>query len=95
MDIMLISVAVIAAVSLISLVILFTKFKNAKDYADQADERVLDLEAMVSVLQDEVSNRISYNTKPVTRSKPKKKASKMKATVETAPVKKRGRKPKS
>jgi len=95
MDIILVSVAAIAAVSLISLIVLFTKFKNAKDYAEQADERVLDLEAMVSVLQDEVSNRIDYHVKPTTRSKPKKKASKMKATVEAAPVKKRGRKPNS
>ena len=95
MNIILITVAAIAAISIISLVVLYTKLKNANEFAQQADERVLDLEAMISVLQDEISSRVNYDIKPITKSKPKKKVAKMNATTETAPAKKRGRKPKS
>ena len=92
MNTLLITMAAVAAISLIAFVIIFLKYKNASEYAQQADERVLDLEAMVAVLQHEVNDKISYDIKPMKKKKP----SKMKASKETVPSsKKRGRKPKS
>lgn len=92
MNTLLITMAAVAAVSLIAFVIIYLKHKNASEYAQQADERVLDLEAMVAILQHEVNNKISYDIKPMKKKTP----SKMKASKETVPSsKKRGRKPKS
>jgi len=92
MNTLLITMAAIAAISLIAFVIIFLKYKNASEYAQQADDRVLDLEAMVAVLQHEVNDKISYDIKPMKKKKP----SKMKASKEPVPSpKKRGRKPKS
>ena len=92
MNTLLFTMAAITAVSIIALVVIYLKHKNASEYAQQADERVLDLEAMVAVLQHEVNDKISYDIKPARKKKP----SKMKASKEPVPSpKKRGRKPRS
>lgn len=92
MNTLLFTMAVVTAVSIIALVVIYLKYKNASEYAQQADERVLDLEAMVAVLQHEINARVSYDIKPTK----KKTAPKQKSSKESAPApKKRGRKPNS
>lgn len=93
MNTILFTIAAIAAISLIALVVIYLKYKNASEYAQQADERVLDLEAMVTVLQHEINARVSYGIKPTAPKK--KKPAKITTAKNSSESKKRGRKPKS
>lgn len=93
MNTLLFMVTAVAVISLITSLVIYLKYKNASESARRSDERVLDLEAMVSVLRNEINSRVTYDIKPAPSKK--KKASKMTATKNSPESKKRGRKPNS